>query len=261
MSTTTKARFVSVSNAIELTAAAAFRKAATRESAFKKQRAELGDLGLDHATFDALVNRLVAAELLREFDPDDLGFHGPNRARAAVALQQRGRQVVSSAIARVSTKLDALEAERRARLGTRRTKVLPVCGQSTVWRLPPLALGMIFSYAKLYNEGVLEESYDFRPDWLIDEVKIDAYSEEPGVYLFSSYIWCSERNLALSARAKEQNPYNVTMHGGPDTPKYQGDVNAFFGAHPHVDIVARGEGEVTTAEVLEALAAHRRWPR
>jgi hypothetical protein len=243
-------------SAIELVAAGVFRRAATRESAFKKQQAELDALALDHDTFAALVDRLVAAALLREFDPDDLGFHGPNRARAAVALQQRGRQVVSAAIARVSATLDTIEAERRTRLGSRRTKVLPVCGQSTVWRLPPLALGMILSYAKQYKGGVLEESYDFRPDWLMDEAKIDAYSAEPGIYLFSSYIWCSERNLVLSARAKEQNPLNLTVHGGPDTPKYEGDVAAFFAAHPHVDVVARGEGEVTTAEMLEALAPH-----
>jgi hypothetical protein len=243
-------------SAVELSAAAVLRKAATRETAFKRQRAELGDLALDLATFSSLIDRLLDAELLRAFDPDDLGFHGPNRARAAVALQQRGRQLVSAAIARVSSDLDAIEAERRERLGTRRTKVLPVCGQSTIWRLPPLALGMIFTYAKAYKDGVLEEYYDFRPDWLIDEAKIDAYSEEPGVYLFSSYIWCSERNLVLSARAKEKHPWNLTIHGGPDTPKYEGDVRAFFAAHPHVDVVARGEGEVTTAHVLEALAPH-----
>ena len=45
------------------------------------------------------------------------------------------------------------------------------------------------------------------------------------------------------------------IHGGPNTPKYEGDVVEFFSANPSVDITVRGEGEETFAAILEALEA------
>src|SRR5262249_56204589 len=49
------------------------------------------------------------------------------------------------------------------------------------------------------------------------------------------------------------DPGRITIHGGPDVPKYEGDVEAYFRRHPHVDVAIHGEGEVATAEVLAAL--------
>ena len=52
---------------------------------------------------------------------------------------------------------------------------------------------------------------------------------------------------------KERNPHHVTVHGGPNTPKYLGDVERFFAANPHVDIAVHGEGEATFVDMLLAL--------
>src|SRR5262249_22621334 len=71
-----------------------------------------------------------------------------------------------------------------------------------------------------------------------------------------NYVWSSEENLELSALVKRTNPGSVTIHGGPDTPKYRGDVVQYFADHPHVDIAVHGEGEETLAELLLALAGH-----
>ena len=77
--------------------------------------------------------------------------------------------------------------------------------------------------------------------------------ERPAIFLFSNYIWNFERNLKLSALLKEANPSNLTIHGGPSTPKYKQDCEDFFVANPHVDITVRGEGEATFAAILDAL--------
>ena len=45
------------------------------------------------------------------------------------------------------------------------------------------------------------------------------------------------------------------MHGGPSTPKYPGDVDAFLAEHGHVDIMVLGEGERTVVELLDRLGA------
>lgn len=242
-------------SARELVASTFFRDPTTVERAFEHQQAVFGSAALDVQEFDALVARLRSVSLLRPFDPADYAFrHGPNRLHEKVRRERKGRRSVAAAIARRMAALDEIEQERRARLGVARPKVIPVHGIKAAWRNPPLSLGLIFSYAMAYKGGLLQEHYDFRPDWVVDHDAIDRYSVEPAVYLFSSYIWNSSENLELSARVKERSPHSITIHGGPDVPKYEGDVATYFRAHPHVDILARGEGEVTAAEVLEALA-------
>jgi radical SAM superfamily enzyme YgiQ (UPF0313 family) len=242
-------------DAVELVVARTFLQEVTFDQAFKRQTKTLGPLALDRAAFDGLVARLLDARVLRPFDPTDLAFRrGRTRRRAIQNWETNGRTAVSDAIVVATERLDAAERERRARTGVARPKVLPGFMQPTAWRMPPLALGMIMAYAMEHEGGRLQDLYDFRPDWILTEEKVADYSAEPAVYLFSSYLWSGEKNLALSAVVKEQNPWNVTIHGGPEVPKYEGDVVAYFRSHPHVDITVRGEGEITAAEILEALA-------
>jgi radical SAM superfamily enzyme YgiQ (UPF0313 family) len=73
------------------------------------------------------------------------------------------------------------------------------------------------------------------------------------MYLFSHYLWSSAENLAMSAKLKAADPSCITIHGGPNVPKYEADLETYFRTHPHVDIAVRGEGEVTAAETLAAL--------
>src|SRR5690606_24118828 len=131
---------------------------------------------------------------------------------------------------------EAGEQQRRARTGRTRIKVIPAHVQ---WQLPPLALGMIMAYARVHDGGRVEEHYDLRPEWISERSPIVPVSERPAVYLFSHYTWSSAENLALSARVKATNPAHVTIHGGPDVPKYDPDVDAYFAAHPHVDVAVR----------------------
>jgi radical SAM superfamily enzyme YgiQ (UPF0313 family) len=242
-------------SAPHLVAARAFLDEATFEEAFERQAESLGALALGRDEFDGVVARLLEAGFIRPFDPTDLAFRrGTTRRRAIQNWEANGRQAVNNAIARTNGRLDEIEHERRARTGVARPKVLPGFMQQTAWRMPPLALGMIMAYAMEHKNGVLRDLYDFRPDWILTPAKVDEYSAEPAVYMFSSYLWSGEKNLAISARVKNKNPWNITIHGGPQVPKYEGDVVEYFAANPHVDITVRGEGEITAAEILEALA-------
>jgi radical SAM superfamily enzyme YgiQ (UPF0313 family) len=242
-------------DATELVAARTFLDEVPLGKAYARQAKTLGELALDRSAFDGLVSRLLDAGFLRPFDPTDLAFRrGATRRKAIQAWESNGRAAVSAAIARSNERLDAAEREHRARTGVARPKVLPGFMQPTAWRMPPLALGMIMAYAMEHDGGALQELYDFRPDWILTEAKVDEYSAEPGVYLFSSYLWSGDKNLAMSAHVKTRNPWNVTIHGGPQVPKYEGDVIAYFAANPHVDIAVRNEGEITAAEILAALA-------
>ena len=132
-----------------------------------------------------------------------------------------------------------------------RVRVIP--GNAT-GRYTTLALGLLMAAARNWEGGRLQADYLFVPDWETRKMRLDRYAREPGVYLFSSYIWCHEENLALSARVKAANPNSLTVHGGPQAPKYPVDVEAYFRDHPHVDVIVHGEGEETFCHLLDAMA-------
>ena len=91
------------------------------------------------------------------------------------------------------------------------------------------------------------------PAFLTDEENLVEQAHEPSIFLFSNYVWNIERNLALSELVKQANPASITIHGGPSTPKYEGDAEEFFGRYPHVDVAVHGEGEESFSELLDAL--------
>src|SRR4030095_7713886 len=160
------------------------------------------------------------------------------------------QRVLSAAIERRIAEHDAAARARDAETRVKRTPVVPVHFQ---WQIPPLALGMIMAYAKAYEGGRLCQHYDFRPDWLTDTSRAVPACDGTPIYLFSHYVWSSAPNLARSEGVKAANPRCITVHGGPDVPKYEGDVEAYFRKHPHVDVAVHGEGEVTATALLGAL--------
>lgn len=120
---------------------------------------------------------------------------------------------------------------------------------------PCLSLGMIVAHARGHQDGILLESYDIHPPMTDAEPALRqlATTGQPAVFLFSDYLWSVERNLALSRLIKQLSPRSVVVHGGPSAPSYPGDAEAFLREHPEVDVLARGEGEMTAFELLMAL--------
>ncbi|MBF0232562.1 MAG: radical SAM protein [Desulfamplus sp.] len=123
----------------------------------------------------------------------------------------------------------------------------------------PLALGLIRAYANQYREGALNDVYNFRFILeTIDPEEVVTYGRQhgKGIWLFSNYLWCVDYNLAVSRLVKEQNPQHITIHGGPCTPRYSVDCEAFLKKYPYVDLVCRGEGEIATAEMLDLISGN-----
>ncbi len=122
---------------------------------------------------------------------------------------------------------------------------------------PLLALGTVVAYAKAFEGGRLTDEYCFAPILYTAPHRLpnllSHLADWPTVFLFSDYTWTRDANLAMCAVVKEQLPLALTIHGGPEMPKYAGDAERFFGDNPSVDCGVRGEGEATLAALLAAL--------
>ena len=53
----------------------------------------------------------------------------------------------------------------------------------------PLGLGMIVAQAQAHEGGLLNEHFQFVPSWLTTIDRVGALAREPGIFLFSNYIW------------------------------------------------------------------------
>ena len=232
---------------VELMALGVFWNPVTWEEGFATHQEQCGSGALGGAEFKALVARLFATGRLLNVSDDYMPI--ARAARQQEALQKASGKI-KDALERSLEEHESAEAERRRRTGVNRIRVVPVLRQMT---MAPLALGMIVAAARSFKGGQLQEYYDFVPDWYTHANRLDQYSQGPGVYLFSDYVWSTRENMALSNRVKKNNPLSVTVHGGPDTPRRTHDVHEFFRKFPHIDIVVHGEGEETVAHMLEHL--------
>jgi radical SAM superfamily enzyme YgiQ (UPF0313 family) len=119
----------------------------------------------------------------------------------------------------------------------------------------PLALGIILESARVHENGILNQTYDFSPGvfYSLSELEDAVAQKGPGVCLFSNYVWTIAENLVASNRVKGIYRECVTIHGGPSTPKYPQGCAAFLLRNRHVDIAVRGEGESAFVELLDRL--------
>ncbi|MDH4168236.1 MAG: radical SAM protein [Acidimicrobiia bacterium] len=237
-------------DAIELHAASGFCTASTVAESYTAHRTEAGEVALSEEAFGDLAARLLAAGLVAPFNSEHPQFEraAENRRRR---IEQDGRRTrVRDAEAARVEEADTRNRELAARTGRVRMPVVPV---DTHWMLPPAALGYLIAYATAYDGGRLNDSYAFTPRFYYTDADLVRAAQEPGIFLLSNYIWNIERNLEFSLKIKAACPESITIHGGPSTPKYAEDAEKFFADHPDVDVVVRGEGEETFAEILAAL--------
>jgi radical SAM superfamily enzyme YgiQ (UPF0313 family) len=207
----------------------------------EKQSALLAGNAIEESRLLEILLSLHCAGLL-SLDED-------KRATDSQVVQVNYQQAIKANFARQAIAQDEREALRHAQTGKSRTKVIPVSFGEAV----PAALGLIVSYAKVYNDGSLDEFYDFRLDWFWDDDRLANFSASPAIYLFSNYLWTHQNSITVSEKVKRLSPASITIHGGPDTPKYPEDARAYFDKFPHVDIIVRGEGEGAAAETLDKL--------
>ncbi|MDP9105524.1 MAG: radical SAM protein [Candidatus Eremiobacteraeota bacterium] len=248
-------------SAIELLAASEFRQPLTVHEAFESHRIAGGPHALDQPSFERLTGVLGGAGLLECIDPGLFGELGPGmrtfRGRPSFGKERAGErdwqrfQALNARMREHVRAGDAQERAREAQTGRKRVKVVSVQHNGTI---APLALGMIVAAAKAYDGGRLDEHYYFHPDWLVRPSKVRSLTNEPGIFLFSNYNWSHRHNMLVSRKVKELSPHSITIHGGPNTPKYEADCEAYFRANPDVDVTVRGEGEATVCELLDVLS-------
>lgn len=121
-----------------------------------------------------------------------------------------------------------------------------------------LALGYLKSYADAALRGkvrtvLLERGLRTPPERVAQE----ALAEDPAFVGFACYLWNVDAVLATCRELKRLRPGLVTALGGPEaTPRAE----ALLRGHPEVDLVVRGEGEETYAELMGRLAAGAHGP-
>ena len=233
---------------VEVLAAVQFGLPTTVNEARIGHTGQLGADALSDAEFADLAERLWASDLLVPFDPLD-PVHA-RQTRNAEAIRDGMRRQ-----AKVHAEFDRIEAEHDASAPS--VDRIKVVGVHPSWSGLPASLAMIITAAKDFQGGRLEESFDFRPRLFWDRARLETVADGPsGIFLFSNYIWSTDQNLELSALVKARNPSHITVHGGPDTPKYLGDAEQWFAKYPQVDIAVHGEGEATFPAMLDALRGH-----
>lgn len=228
--------------AAELIALSRFTSPNSLISGLEEQRSILGEHAVAESRLRDMLSLLEAARLLFRANVDVVG--------GAEHFEQLSRSQANKLnFSRQHAEEEAREARRQRETGVCRPKVIPVAFDDCI----PAALGLIFAYAKAYEGGRLDAFYDFRLGWVWDDERVAAYTASPAIYMCSNYLWSHEQSIRASETVKRLSPDSITIHGGPDTPKYEGDGKEYFAAFPHVDIIVRGEGEATAAEVLDKL--------
>ena len=225
-------------SAAELIAVGQFTTPMSLSDGLQGQRDVLKGHALEGARLVEILSDLYAAGLLSMAEP------------TVVETQGLGyRQTLKANIARQAAEQDSKEALRQQQTGQYRSKVIPVSFGDAI----PAALGLVIAYSKAYDGGCLDEFYDFRLDWIWDEERTEAFTAKPAIYLFSNYLWTHKKSIAVSETVKRLSPDSITIHGGPDTPKYAQNAEDYFAKFPHIDIVIRSEGEASAAETLDKL--------
>ena len=95
---------------------------------------------------------------------------------------------------------------------------------------------MVVAHAMTWNDGRLNDRYQFVPR-VVHPAPQDPGRRGPPRHLPVLQLrLVTPPNLEISETLKAESPASVTIHGGPDTPKYEGDVEAYFRGNPHVDV-------------------------
>ena len=234
-------------SAAELDAAGRFVGTATRGEALGAHQSAAGEHALTPEAFEVTVARLVDVGVLREA-PSDGSDNASKAEREFRIFFAREMELRAASEQRLRTH-DAARAAQP--LDHPQLRVIPV---NSIPSQPPLALGTVVSHAVAHGGPEVNRAFDLSSHWAFNRSGIVERSDEPAIFLFSNYVWSHAKNLKLSATVREANPDSITIHGGPDTPKYEDDQREYFASHPHVDIIVRGEGEETFTELLRALA-------
>ena len=113
----------------------------------------------------------------------------------------------------------------------------------------PLAIGLIGSYAKDKNPGVL----DIRLFKFADDFLHETSNWVPDVMGLSLYSWNTNLNLHFAQYAKSINSDLTVIVGGPNIPIGENEIIDFFNQFSVVDIVVNKDGEIPFNTIIEKI--------
>ena len=115
----------------------------------------------------------------------------------------------------------------------------------------PYSVGVLWSYVQTFPK--IKDNFELdKLIWLRGNIDSTLDSiKNSDIAAFSAYVWNKNYNYALARRYKEQNPNGFIIFGGPEMPITKKDI---FKKYPFIDVVVKGEGEVTFKNLLERLA-------
>ncbi|MBF0130847.1 MAG: radical SAM protein [Alphaproteobacteria bacterium] len=129
-------------------------------------------------------------------------------------------------------------------------------GTDSNLNLLPLGVGRIASYCRV-QPGLAGE-FDISVRYLrVAPRTLAAGMERPVVAGLAAYVWNMRATLAYAEAIRAEHPDCLIVLGGASIPKREDRARAFLAAHPVVDVLVQGEGEITFAELLEAVAEGR----
>ncbi len=122
-------------------------------------------------------------------------------------------------------------------------------GTGTNRNLLPLAAGLISSYSQSIPQ--IRDSFNIHIRFLRQAPRAMVLDfEDPAVVAFSCYIWNFQVTLHLARLTKERFPKALIVIGGPSVPKRPERIKLFFEQYPYLDVLVKGEGEFTFADIL-----------
>jgi putative methyltransferase len=115
----------------------------------------------------------------------------------------------------------------------------------------PYSVGVLWSYVQSFPK--VKDNFELdKLIWLRGNIDSTLESiKNSDIVAFSAYVWNKNYNYALAKRYKEQNPNGFIIFGGPEMPITKKDI---FKKYPFINVVVKGEGEVTFKNLLERMA-------
>ena len=116
----------------------------------------------------------------------------------------------------------------------------------------PLAAGLLIATTRL---DASLASIDFSIK--VDRIALDQAVQninKPDVLGISLYPWNTAYTVAVAEAVKRSHPSGLIVAGGPAVPRRPQSATAFLDAHPYIDVLVFGEGELAFRELLRTLS-------
>ena len=123
---------------------------------------------------------------------------------------------------------------------------------ATSLRVPPLAAGLLVATLRRRFADLVDLRILVRRSPVEEAARQLAEADLAGLSL---YAWNAAFSLAVARRARELRPSLRIIAGGPSVPRRPEAYAAFLAAHPWVEALVLGEGEVALGDVVEAVRA------